>query len=240
MQLSRGALRYLEMKTSVESISAEALAAAIKWGRKQVKRDVDNRYSLLHDWQLPAALCTFWPLSAPETVETPLIRAHRVADGVIVLTVRAYESTAERNICDGCTMSPDTVRGVLPAAIFHDPWYYADESEGSKDTRRQYEIIADEIGVKRATLRKFGDRLFYSIGRAAGGSFLALHLYYYGIRLGYPLYRLARPFLAIIVAALLSGGCAGCILPGEDGTFLDPPLYAPPDFVQLPTTSPAP
>lgn len=199
-----------------------ALAITVGWVRKQIAKDAANRYSLLADWTLPACRCSFWP-DAVDEAETALFRISRLERGTIQITVKAYTSTAERNICDGATMSPDTVRGVLPAAMFHDPWYYADESAAER--RRQYEIIADSIGAKARELRRFGDRLFYSIGRAAGGSRLALSAYYYGIRIGYPLYRLLKPFLVAAVASSL-GGCVGggC----GDGSFLDPGQYTPP------------
>ena len=44
-----------------EIIAADALRRAVEWVRGQVARDRENRYSLLRDWQLPAAFCSFWP-----------------------------------------------------------------------------------------------------------------------------------------------------------------------------------
>ena len=125
---------------------AKALAAAIRpaigWIREQIRRDAANRYSLLADWSLPACRCSWWPDSIP-VWESDLFRIERVAPGIVAVTVRAYESTAERNVCDGATMSPDTPAGVLPAAIFHDPWYFRESDEEP----RQYELVARACGV---------------------------------------------------------------------------------------------
>ena len=207
---------------------AKALAAAIRpaigWIREQIRRDAANRYSLLADWSLPACRCSWWPDSIP-VWESDLFRIERVAPGIVAVTVRAYESTAERNVCDGATMSPDTPAGVLPAAIFHDPWYFRESDEEP----RQYELVARACGVSARKAKRFGDVLFYAIGTAAGGSRALLRCYYLGIRIGTPLYHLLKPFLAVAVAAgLLAGGCTGCIGPGDDGTFIDPGLYVPP------------
>ena len=214
--------------TSEAAALAAALKPAVRWVRDRIRADAANRYSLLEDWPLPAAFCSWWPDSIP-VWESEFFRIERVAHGVVAVTVKAYESTAERNVCDGATMAPDSPEGVLPAAIFHDPWYYREND----DAPRQYELVARACGVSARKAKKFGDVLFYAIGTAAGGSRLLLHCYYWGIRVGTPLYHLLRPFFALAVAALLlSGGCSGCISQGDDGTFLDPGRYAPPSYAK--------
>lgn len=205
------------------AIIAAALRPAVDWVRGQIRRDRENRYSLLRDWTLPATVCSFWP-DALSGWQSPLIRISRLAPGVVSITVRAYQSTADENICDGATLSPDTIPGILPAALFHDPWYCETDGKGS---RRTYELLADEIGVPRKTLRKFGDALFYSIAVAGGCPRLVAWLYHAGIRLGYPL---VKPFIAAFLAALFAAGCMGCI--GPDGRFLDPGTYQPPAWEQ--------
>lgn len=212
------------MKTESEIIVA-ALRPAVEWVRGQIRRDRENRYSLLHDWTLPAAVCSFWP-DALAGWQSPLLRVSRLDNGAVSITVRAYQSTPEDNICDGATLSPDTIPGILPAALFHDPWYCETDGKGS---RRTYELLADEIGVSRRTLRKFGDRIFYSIATAAGCKRIVAWLYYAGIRIGYPI---VKPFIAAFLAALLAVGCAGCIGTG-DGSFLDPGDYQPPEWEQV-------
>ena len=202
-----------------EIIAADALRRAIAWVRGQVRRDRENRYSLLRDWKLPAARCSWWPDTLAHW-ETPLLRIERNAPGIVTVTVRAYVSTAEDNICDGATLSPDSIPGILPAALFHDPYYYK-----GPDGLKTYEALAELCNVKRRTARKFGDRLFRSIARAGGCPWIVAEAYYLGIRIGYPI---VRPFIAAALAALLVGGCAGC----SDGTFLDPAEFAPPLYVQ--------
>jgi hypothetical protein len=204
------------------AIRAAALRPAVGWVLGQIKRDRENRYSLLRDWTLPATVCSFWP-DALSGWQSPLFRISRLSRGVVSITVRAYTSTEDENICDGATLSPDTPPGILPAALFHDPWY----ATLPGDAARQYEILADEIGVPRRTVRRFGDRIFYSIATAAGCPRIVAWLYYAGIRVGYPI---VRPFIVAFLAAFLSVGCAGCL--GPDGRFLDPDTYTPPAWEQ--------
>lgn len=212
------------MDTS-EAIAIAALRPAVEWVRGQIRRDRENRYSLLRDWPLPAAVCSFWP-DGLGGWQSPLFRISRLEKGAVSITVRAFQSTADENICDGATLSPDNIPGILPAALFHDPWYCETDGKGS---RRTYELLADELGVPRRTLRKFGDALFYSIARAAGCPRIVAWIYYVGIRVGYPL---VKPFIAAFLAALFAAGCMGCVGTG-DGTFLDPGDYQPPVWEQV-------
>ena len=206
--------------TSSEILAADALRRAIDWVRGQIVRDRLNRYSLRRDWTLPAARCSWWPDELP-LWESPLLRIERMAPGVVRVTVRAYTSSAADNVCDGATLSPDSIPGILPAALFHDPWYYR-----GPDGRKSFEAVAAAAGVSRRTARRFGDQLFRSIACAGGCPWIVAQLYYLGIRIGYPI---VRPFIvALLAAGLLAGGCAGC----SDGTFLDPTEYTPPVYVQ--------
>lgn len=242
------------MTTAESHIAAAALERAVAWVRTQIIRDRENRYSLLHDWTLPACRCSWWPDDVAGW-ETDLIRIHRNAPGIVTVTVKAYHSTADDNICDGATLSPDTIPGILPAALFHDPWYcrrrvpvfdpaetyevgdlvqregrvYRCVAEGvwePANAPKTYEALADFLELPRRRVRKFGDQLFRSIARAGGCSWIVAELYYLGIRVGYPI---VRPFLvAALVAGLLATGCAGC----GDGTFIDPGDYHPPLYIR--------
>lgn len=203
---------------------AAALARCVDWVRTQIRKDRANRYSLLHDWQLPACRCSFWP-DAFGVWESDLLRIVRNAPGIITITVKAYQSTAADNVCDGATLSPDNIPGILPAALFHDPWYYRDTRREGPQAPKQYEALADLIGVPRRKLRAFGDAVFYSIARAGGCPWIVAQLYHFGIRAGYPI---VRPFLAGALVALLAGGCVGC---GGDGSFLSPGDFTPPDWI---------
>ena len=209
---------------TTETIAAGALERAVQWVRGQIARDRNNRYSLLRDWTLPAARCSWWPDTVSDW-SSPLLRIERAAPGVVVVTVRAYRSTAADNICDGATLSPDSIPGILPAALFHDPWYY----RGPGDAAKTYERIAAAAGVSPRTARKFGDALFWAIARAGGCPALVAWAYYAGIRIGYPI---VRPFLGALLAALLAAGAAGCIAQGCAGTFLDPTEYTPPLYIR--------
>ena len=205
------------------TLAAAVLKPAVEWVRGQIRRDRENRYSLLRDWTLPAVRCSFWP-DELSGWQSPLFRISRLSRGVVSITVRAYSSTKDENVCDGATLSPDTPPGILPAALFHDPWYCTLPG----DAARQYELLADEIGVPRKTLRKFGDNLFYAIAVAGGSPRWLAWLYHLGIRVGFPI---VKPFIVAFLAAFLAAGCAGCI--GPDGTFVDPGDYQPPAWEQV-------
>lgn len=203
--------------------TTKLLIPAIAVARAAIRRDRANRYSLTADWCLPATRCSFWPDSLTGW-DSPHIRVARVQSGVVSVTVKAYRSTAEENVCDGATLSPDRIPGILPAALFHDPWY----CRAGEDRRKTFELLADEIGVPRKRLRAFGDALFYAIARAGGCPWLVARLYHAGIRIGYPV---VAPFIAAALMALaLGAGCAGCL--GPDGQFLDPGEYRPPAWEQ--------
>ena len=103
-------------------------------------------------------VCSFWPDNLAGW-QSPLFRISRLDKGAVSITVRAYQSSAEDNVCDGATLSPDNLPGILPAAIFHDPWYYT----APGDKQKQFELLAAEIGQPAAVLRKFGDNLFSSL-----------------------------------------------------------------------------
>ena len=205
-------------------IAAAVLKPAVEGVRGQIRRDRENRYSLLRDWTLPATVCSFWP-DELSGWQSPLFRISRLSHGAVSITVRAYQSSAEDNVCDGATLAPDTPPGILPAALFHDPWYYS-----FPDEPKQFELLADEIGVPRKTLRKFGDTLFYSIATAGGCPRWLAWAYHAGIRVGYPS---VKPILAAGRAAFLAVGCSGGGAPGDDGTFLDPGDYQPPEWEQV-------
>lgn len=207
------------------AIDPKHLAAAVAWVREQIRRDRQNRYSLLHDWTLPPCVCSWWPDDLAAW-ESDLLRIHRNAPAVVTITVKAYRSTAADNICDGATLSPDNIPGIIPAALFHDPWYWRDPRDGLKT----FEAVAELVGVSRRSARKFGDNLFYAIARAGGCPRAVAAAYWLGIRIGYPI---VRPFLAAALAALLVAGAAGCIAQGCDGTFLDPSEFQPPQWEKV-------
>ena len=96
-------------------LAAAVLKPAVEWVRGQIRKDRENRYSLLRDWTLPATVCSFWP-DALAGWQSPLLRVSRLDKGAVSITVKAYQSTPEENICDGATLSPDTIPGILPAA----------------------------------------------------------------------------------------------------------------------------
>ena len=164
-----------------------ALSVAVEWARGAIRRDAQNRYSLTEDWTLPAAHCSFWPDEVTGW-ESPLFRIEKAALRIVAVTVRAYQSTPDNNVCDGATLSPDNIPGILPAALFHDPWYCRIKGDGAK----QFELLADALKVPRKAARKFGDGLFYAIARAGGCPWIVAQLYHFGIRVGYPA---VRPFL---------------------------------------------
>jgi len=181
---------------------------AIRFVGGLVARDQANRYSLLTDWHLPKTKCEFWGGSG--VYESELFRIEPVGvEQRVRITIKAYHSTKEHNVCDGASLSPDSPKGVLDAAIMHDPAYYQGE-----DGLREFERIALFCGVKAKVVRKWFDELFGTIVEAAGGKRWVARTYYRGIRAGYPVYNFFRPLIKLVFVlafcALLSGCGGGC------------------------------
>lgn len=187
-------------------IAAAAGKEMIRFIGGLVAKDQANRYSLLSDWHFPRTKCDFWG-DAP-AYSSSLFWISPIPDekGWVRPVVRAYESSKEHNICDGATFSPDSPKGVLDAAIMHDPAYYKGE-----DGKREYEKIAEHCGVDPEVVRKWFDNLFPTIVEAAGGKVWQARAYYRGIRTGYPVFDLLRPliklFCCAVACAMLASGC---------------------------------
>ena len=173
-----------------------------------IAKDQSNRYSLLSDWHLPKTKCDFWSETGVYDSELFHIEPVQGEPGWVRITIKAYISTKEKNICDGASMSPDSPKGVLDAAIMHDPAYYQDESG-----LREFERIALFCGVKSKVVRKWFDNLFATIVEAAGGKVWIARTYYRGIRTGYPVYNFFRPVIKLFLVAMFAvalSGCGGC------------------------------
>lgn len=172
-----------------------------------IAKDQSNRYSLLTDWHLPKTKCEFW--GGAGTYDSELFHIEPVGvEPRVRVTIKAYHSTKEHNVCDGASMSPDSPKGVLDAAIMHDPAYYQGE-----DGLREFERIALFCGVKAKVVRKWFDNLFGTIVEAAGGKPWVARTYYRGIRTGYPIYNFFRPVIklfCVFVFCVALSGCGGC------------------------------
>lgn len=189
-----------------KKVAAAAGMEIIRFVGGLIAKDQANRYSLLSDWHLPKTQCDFWG-DAP-VYESELFRIKPLlVEKRVLVTIKSYISTKERNICDGATFSPDSPKGVLDAAIMHDPAYYEGE-----DGLREYERIAKHCGVDPEVVRKWFDDLFGTIVVAAGGKPWIAKTYYRGIRTGYPIYNFFRPLIKILcLATVYVTVCAGCM-----------------------------
>lgn len=192
-------------------------AGALKLLKSAIQKDAANRYSLLVDW-------TFIVNRDLPPFENSLfeIKPFGFTDsGMAWLTVKAYTSTAENNICDGASMAPDTPKGVVEGTLFHDPWYLSIDE------------IAAAWGWKRGDVRKLGDDIFAALIVANDGSKKTARLYYNGVRYGgggilSKLWHALKRLLAVLAISLAVGGCNGCLAPPED--LLDMDNYTPPKW----------
>ena len=184
--------------------------------------DAANRYSLKEEWTLP--LIDFDELP-PGEYHGPIYNV--CSDGSRVLAwLNPYESTRERNHCDGATGIPDCLFGIdfRQGAAMHDPGY--DEMED----------IAKAFGVPVGVVRKLLDKGFvsvvlaenkgkpgvktittiaYGVIRAVGGVYHAS---------GRGALKAAKDAATAGLVALLLLGCAGCVTT----SFVDPTDYTSP------------
>lgn len=204
-----------------EKVAKAAGMELIRFVGGLIAKDQNNRYSLISEWHLPKTKCDFWG-DAP-AYDSELFHIESVVEkpGFVRPVVKPYISTKEHNVCDGATMSPDSPKGVLDAAIMHDPAYYEGE-----DGLREYERIAKHCGVDPEVVRKWFDELFATIVVAAGGKPWVAKTYYRGIRTGYPLYNFFRPLIKLLCLVLACAWVAGC----QNFNYLFDPdePYAPP------------
>lgn len=194
------------------------IAGALKLAKHAIEKDAANRYSLLVDW-------TFVIFRKLPEFENELFKIEPFAEGdASWLTVKAYTSTAERNICDGATFAPDTPHGVIEGTLFHDPWYLC------------MEAIAKAWGWKRGDVRKLGDDIFAGLIIANGGSKKTARLYYNGVRYGgggilNRIWHAVKRLLAALAISLAVGGCNGCLAPPEN--VIDEGTHTPPKWEKV-------
>lgn len=200
-----------------------------KYVKAALEKDAQNRYSLKEEWTLP--LIGFDELPAGE-YHGPIYNV--CSDGSRVLAwLNPYESTRERNHCDGATGIPDRLLGIdfRQGAAMHDPGY--DEMED----------IAKAFGVSVGVVRKFLDKAFISVVLAENEGKFAVRTIttvaywvvrgvggiYHASRRG-ALKDAARTTAIAVGAALILGGCAGCV----DTSFIDPDDYVSPVIEKVP------
>ena len=204
-----------------------------------VKADAANRYSLREPVTFPPSLFPGWDSCEKYAGEIVVIEPTDNPNAVL-LTLNAYESTTEKNICDGASMSPDTPKGVREAAIMHDPvylerWQIAEHLA----SRGKFQSSKD---AERA-VRRWADGLFRQIVEAEGGSPFIGWAYYRGIRFGFPLYQIIKPFIRAVVlvafgVAVAGAAGGGCAMPEDaPGHFVGDwdSIYTSPAWVQTVT-----
>ena len=180
-----------------------AFKALVEAAVKAIKADASNRYSLEEPFALPPVSCVWWPGG---TFENDLVRIAPAAPGFVSITIKKFRSTRKRNIFDGASLAPDRPFGekaVLVAALVHDVLYCV---KGE---------LAAWAGVKERKVRDFADTLFREMLLLLCRRKWLAHVYFIGVRLGFPAFsvwkRLARSLaLALaVMGASLAGGC-GC------------------------------
>lgn len=172
--------------------------AAAREVYKAIERDRRNRYVLKHPWTVPR-LSVPVPCFCNDALQI---------DGKRVTILPFYGA----DDCDGNTLSPDKyvlpgrLRGkVLYAFIAHDRIYaYLQEIAAAWD----WSVEA---------VRKWADDLYYAILDAQGVPRAVSWIYYQGVRFGGKLFA---PSAALVMMALMLGGCSGCATPPDD--FFEP------------------
>lgn len=206
------------MNPDTARIAKKVFQIGVEYARARLERDADNRYSLKEEWVLPLIDCK--GLLPPGEFEDDVM--HIDSDGVRALVwFSPYESSRENPECDGASCVPDVLLGIdlRPGAAAHDPGY------------RRMKKIAEAFGVPQRKVRKFLDNVFTSVTLAEnGGRPLArtvATLAHWGVRLFGGIYHRAKKddkALALAIAALLLGGCGGCV----DTSFIEPGDYTSP------------
>ena len=184
---------------------AAAFKALVEAAAKAIKADAGNRYSLEAPFPLPPVSCDWVP--ADRTFDHELLTIAPAADvpGFVSITIKAFRSTRGRNVFDGASFAPDRPfgeRAVLVAALVHDVLYCV---KGE---------LAAWAGVKECKVRDFADTLFREMLLLLCKRKWIAHVYFIGVRLGFPAFavwkRLARSLaLAVAVLGVTLGG-AGC------------------------------
>lgn len=198
------------MTPAAEKIIKMLAERGYKYVKAALEKDARNRYSLKEEWTLP--LLDFDELP-PGEYNGPIYNV--CSDGERVLVwLSPYESTRERNHCDGATGIPDRLLGIdfRQGAAMHDPGY--DEMEE----------IATAFGVPVGVVRKLLDKGFVSVVLAENEGKLAVRtittVAYWVIRAAGGIYHksgrgalkgTAKTVSLVGVAALLLGGCGGCV-----------------------------
>lgn len=198
------------MTPAAEKIIKMLAERGYKYVKAALEKDARNRYSLKEEWTLP--LIDFDELPAGE-YNGPIYNV--CSDGSRVLVwLSPYESTRERNHCDGATGIPDRLLGIdfRQGAAMHDPGY--DEMEE----------IAKAFGVPVGVVRKLLDKGFVSVVLAENEGKLAVRtittVAYWVVRAAGGFYHksgrgalkdTAKTVSLVGVTALLLGGCGGCV-----------------------------
>jgi hypothetical protein len=194
-----------------------------KYVKAALEKDAQNRYSLKEAWTLPIIKFKELP---PGEYNGPIY--HVFSDGPRVLVwLSPYESTRERNHCDGATGIPDRLLGIdfRQGAAMHDPGY--DEMDD----------IAKAFGVPVGVVRKLLDKGFVSVVLAENKGKFGVRtittIAYWVVRAAGGIYHdsgrgalkdAAKNAVIAACAALLLGGCGGCV----QTSFEDPRDYTSP------------
>lgn len=195
-------------------MSSKAKIAAMIWqaARKAYRKDRANRYALREPWTLPVL-----DLDLP-AYDGPYIQVQPLGFGQSQITVKPFDG----DICDGATLAPDSPRGVIPAALFHDPWYL------------EIAAIAAAWGWTEKAVRNLGDDILSTVILRAGGEPLIARIYYNWVwYLGGAFRSVSRLLHALCIALALAslGGCSGgCLAPPDHSDPASP--YTPPVYEQ--------
>ena len=191
--------------------TARVATAIFDLARKAYRRDKANRYGLLEPWTLPPLLRDLPAYDGPHVRFAPL------GGGRSSLTIKPY--AGDSNVCDGATFFPDSPRGVLAAAIAHDP------------LDLEIPAIAAAWGWTESAVRELADEILSTIMLRERAHKLVARIVFNGVWYLGGAYRWVRsvlPAAVLVLAAATMAGCSGCLSPPD---LSDPEApYAPPVY----------
>jgi hypothetical protein len=175
---------------------------------KAYRTDRANRYGLREPWTLPLLNLDL------KAYDGRYIRI--VPDnGKTRVTVLPYDG----DVCDGASFAPDSPKGAIPGALFHDPWY------------AEAKNIAKAWGWSEDAVLRIGDRILSTIMLRAGGNHVIARVYFNAVwYLGSAFRRVRKvlPIIIVVASALCLAGCTSCLSPPDESDPDSP--YVPPVY----------
>jgi hypothetical protein len=179
--------------------TAQVASAIFSLARKAYRKDRANRYALLKPWTLPPLMRALPRYDGVHVLFEPLGDGRRTA-----VTIKPF--AGEDNVCDGANYFPDSPRGVVAAAIAHDPLY------------AEIPAIASTWQWPEGKVRELADEILSTVMVRERSNKLIARVVFNGVWYLGGAYRWAKSILPAAVLALAVStlaGCSGCLSPPD-------------------------